>query len=352
MKKKLGIGIIGLGVISDIHIEALQRIEEARVAAVCTRDPHKAAETAGILGCSWYTDYRKLADDPGVEAVILCTPSGSRLPMVEYIAAAGKHIISEKPLEVTPERIDRMLEVCRQNNVYIASIFHKRYHPVYKWIKESIDSGMFGDLVTTDVLMKWYRPPEYYSESKWRGTMELDGGGALMNQCVHFIDMAQWFNGGMKTVYARTAKKLHKGIEAEDTAVAAVEYNSGAFGVIEATTSAYPGFSTIITVNGTRGGVICENEEIREARVMGITSEKLDYPGKGNYGEHGGDARNNVKKDISLHLSQLSEIVKSLIGGKQPPVSGEEARKAVEIITSMYKSASEGRAVEIGRLQR
>ena len=345
--KKLGIGIIGLGVISDIHIDALKHIENAQITAVCTRDIAKAIEKADDLGCKAYTDFRKLASDPEVDAVILCTPSGSRLEMAEYIAGHKKHIISEKPLEITTERIDRMLNACKENGVFIASIFHKRYHPVYKYIKNMIDSGRLGEIVTTDVLMKWYRPDEYYKNSEWRGTMALDGGGALMNQCVHFIDMVQWFNGGMKSVFAKTGQKIHKGIEAEDTAVAVVEYSNGAFGVVEATTSSYPGFSTLITVNGSKGGIICENERIREMKLSDETEEDLKMLSDSDFGEHGGDAKTNVKQDFSLHLEQLQEAVDALLRGEQPPIDGLEARKAVEIITSMYESAKSGKEIII-----
>ncbi len=345
--KKLGIGIIGLGVISDIHIEALKHIENAQITAVCTRDIAKAIEKADDLGCKSYTDFRKLASDPAVDAVILCTPSGSRLEMAEYIAGHKKHIISEKPLEVTTERIDRMLNACKENGVFIASIFHKRYHPVYKYIKDMIDSGRLGEIVTTDVLMKWYRPDEYYNNSKWRGTMALDGGGALMNQCVHFIDMVQWFNGGMKSVFAKTGQKIHKGIEAEDTAVAVVEYSNGAFGIVEATTSSYPGFSTLITVNGSKGGIICENERIREMKLSDETEEDRKMLSDSDFGEHGGDAKTNIKQDFSLHLKQLQEAVDALLRGEQPPIDGLEARKAVEIITSMYESAKSGKEIII-----
>lgn len=345
--KKLGIGIVGLGVISDIHIEAIKHIKNAEITAVCTRDITKAIKKAEELGCKSYTDYRKLASDPSVDTVILCTPSGSRLEMAEYIAEQKKHIISEKPLEVTTKRIDKMLNVCRENGVYIASIFHKRYHPVYKYIKNMIDSGRLGEILTTDVLMKWYRTADYYNNSSWRGTMALDGGGALMNQCVHFIDMVQWFNGGMKSVFAKTGQKIHKGIESEDTAVAVVEYSNGAFGVIEATTSSYPGFSTLITVNGSKGGIICENERIREMKLSDETEEDRKMLFDSEFGEHGGDAKTNIKKDFSLHLEQLQEVIDAILKGKQPPVDGKEARKAVEIITSMYESAKRGKEIII-----
>ena len=346
-KQKLGIGIIGLGVISEIHIEALKHIDNAKITAVCTRDYAKAEAAASELGCKSYADYKLLADDSSVDVVILCTPSGSRLEMVEYIASKKKHIISEKPLEVTPERIDAMLSACRENNVFIASIFHKRYHPVYKYIKGLIDSGRLGQIITTDVLMKWYRPPEYYSNSKWRGTMTLDGGGALMNQCVHFIDMVQWFNGGVKSVYAKTDRKIHMDIEAEDTAVAIVEYRNGAFGLVEATTSSYPGFSTLITVNGSKGGVICENERIRELKFLDEGDADRAMLLDSDFGEHGGDAKTNVKQDFSLHLEQLKEAVDAILRGEQPPVDGAEARKAVEIITTMYESAHSNKEVKI-----
>lgn len=344
---KLKIGIVGLGVISDIHIEALKQINEAQITAVCTRNIKKAESVAADLGCKAYTDYRNLAKDPDVDVVILCTPSGTRLEMTEYIASCKKHIISEKPLEVNTKRIDGMLEACKKNGVFIASIFHKRYHPVYKYIKNLVDSGRLGEIVTADVLMKWYRPTEYYNNSTWRGTMALDGGGALMNQCVHFVDLVQWFNGGVKSVFAKTSRRVHKNIEAEDTAVAVLEYKNGAFGLIEATTSSYPGFSTLITVNGSRGGVICENEKIREIKLIDETEEDRQILKDSNYGEHGNDAKTNVKKDISLHKAQLSEAVTAILRGEQPPVDGAEARKAVEIITSMYKSAKTGKEIFI-----
>ncbi|MFO7612701.1 MAG: Gfo/Idh/MocA family oxidoreductase [Clostridia bacterium] len=344
--KRLGIGIVGLGAISGIHIQAIRRIDKAEIKAVCSRDEQRARLVALEEGCRWYTDYRMLAKDPDVDAVILCTPSGTRLEMTRHIASCKKHIISEKPLEITPDRIDGMIDACESNGVFLASIFHKRYHPVYKWIKSAVDSGRFGEIIGTDVLMKWYRPPEYYSESKWRGTIALDGGGALMNQCVHFIDLAQWFNGGMKSVFAKTGRKLHKEIEAEDSAVAAVVYANGAFGVIEASTCSYPGFSTLITVNGSKGGVVCENERIRELKMPDEAESSHIVPDEAMFGEHGGDARTNVKQDFSLHLEQLREAFNAILEGRQPPVEAPEARKAVEIITSMYESAARG--VEIG----
>ncbi|MBN2559224.1 MAG: Gfo/Idh/MocA family oxidoreductase [Clostridia bacterium] len=345
--KRLGIGIVGLGAISGIHIQAIRRIDKAVLKAVCSRDGQRTRLVALEEGCRWYTDYRLLASDPEVDVVILCTPSGTRLEMTRHIASCKKHVISEKPLETTPKRIDGMIEACKSNGVYLASIFHKRYHPVYKWIKSAVDSGRFGEITGTDVLMKWYRPAEYYSGSKWRGTIDLDGGGALMNQCVHFIDIAQWFNGGMKSVFAKTGRKLHKEIEAEDSAVAAVEYANGAFGVIEASTCSYPGFSTYITVNGSKGGIVCENERILRLELPDETDGTFRMPDESLFGEHGGDARTNVKQDFSLHLEQLGEAFNAILEGRQPPVEAPEARKAVEIITSMYESAARGVEIEI-----
>jgi predicted dehydrogenase len=270
------------------------------------------------------------------------------MEIAKYAASQKKHIISEKPLEVTVDRIDEMLKACEKNGVYIASIFHKRYHPVYKWIKKAVDEGRFGEIVSTDVLMKWYRPPEYYADSGWRGTWKLDGGGALMNQCIHFIDLMQWFNGGVDSVFARTANRLHKNIETEDTATGSMLFANGAFGLVEATTSSYPGFSTILTVNGTKGGVICENEAVRELKIDDETDEDRMIRRDSKFGEHGNDAGTNIKKDITLHLEQLKEMVDALIEGRQPPVEGLEARKAVEIVTAMYESARKGMQVRLG----
>jgi predicted dehydrogenase len=141
---------------------------------------------------------------------------------------------------------------------------------------------------------------------------------------------------------------MHKNIEGEDTAVAVVEYNNNAYGVIEATTSAYPGFSTVITVNGTKGGIVCENEDIKEIKLQGGLEKNINIPKKDDSGEHGGDAKTNVKKDFSLHLYQLTEIVGAILEGRQPPVAGSEARHAVEIITSMYESAKTNLPVSLG----
>ncbi len=347
-KDKLGIGIIGLGAISRVHIDAFRRIEKAELMAVCTRNGEKAKQVAKKEDCDWYTDYRDMIDTAGIDAVVLCTPSGARMEIAEYAARHKKHVISEKPLEVTTKRIDAMIKACEKNGVYIASIFHKRYHPVYKWIKKTIDEGRFGDIISTNVLMKWYRPDEYYADSNWRGTWKLDGGGALMNQCVHFIDLMQWFNGGVDSVFARTGNKLHKNIETEDTAVGNMLFSNGAFGLVEATTSSYPGFSTILTLNGTRGGVICENEAIRELKMENGTKQDEDMKKDSKFGEHGRDAGTNIKKDITLHLEQLTEITDALLEGKQPPVEGREARKAVEIVTAMYESAKKGTDIKLG----
>jgi UDP-N-acetyl-2-amino-2-deoxyglucuronate dehydrogenase len=340
------IGLIGCGAISKIHINAIREIPYAKISAVSDMNEDTAKKTAQETGCEYYTDYKDLISNSDIDMVDICTPSGMRKDIVIYAANNKKHILTEKPIEITKERIDEMLKACYENNVFISAIFNRRYNETYVFIKNAIENGRLGRLILGDVIMKWYRPKEYYAGSAWRGTWTVDGGGALMNQCIHFIDMLQWLMGPVHSVFATTEKLVHTYMETEDTAAGILKFKNDAIGIIEAATSLYPGFSSRISVHGTDGGIIVENDQIVELKLKNPLPEDALII-KENNADRSSSALTNIKNDYDLHKKQIAEYINAVREGTPPKISGEEAGKAVEIITAMYKASSENKPVQI-----
>ncbi|MGC8863073.1 MAG: Gfo/Idh/MocA family protein, partial [Armatimonadota bacterium] len=229
---ELGFGIIGAGSVSPLHAAAIANCPGARLVAVadlCEERARALAPDAAI-----YTDYRRLLDRPDVDAVCLCVPSGMRLPIAIDAARAGKHILAEKPLEVTLERADAIIAACDQAGVKLAVIFQLRFMPAVRALRNAIETGALGRLVLGDTYVKWHRSQEYYDSSDWRGTWEMDGGGALMNQAIHHVDLLQWMMGPVESVFGRTATLVRERIQVEDTAAACLRFANGALGTVEA----------------------------------------------------------------------------------------------------------------------
>lgn len=347
MEKRYGFGVIGCGAVSRFHLEAIRDIENAELIAVCDISEEASRNTADKYECiNWYTDYRQLLGRDDIDIVCICTPSGLRRDIVILAAQMGKHIIVEKPIEVSLDRIDDMLKECEKNEVMISGIFSMRYNDHYRMLKEAISLGRFGKLIMGDAYIKWYRSQEYYDSGNWRGTKLLDGGGALMNQSIHYIDLLQWMMGPVKEVYGAIGILGHHGIEVEDTAAAVVKYENGAMGVIEGTTAAYPGIGARIEIHGENGTVMLEDNtikcwEFRDQHPMDFKVQKLKAAG------HKGGAADPMSIDGSLHRRQIEDVLLCISKGQQPMVSGREARKSVEIIHSIYKSAQLNRVIEL-----
>lgn len=345
--KKYRFGVIGCGAVSRFHLEAIQYIENAELIAVCDISEEAARNTAKKYECiNWCTDYRQILGRDDIDIVCICTPSGLRRDIAILAAQMGKHIIVEKPIEVTLDRIDDMLEECEKNQVKISGIFNLRYNDHYRLVKEAISMGRFGKLILGDIYIKWYRSQEYYDSASWRGTKLLDGGGALMNQSIHYIDLLQWMMGPVRKVYGVTGILGHHGIEVEDTAVATVKFENGAIGVIEGTTAAYPGIGSRVEIHGENGTVLIENNaikrwEFRDKHPMDNKVRKLKLiPQKEG-------AADPMIVDKNLHRRQIEDILLSISKGQQPMVNGREARKAVEIIHSIYRSAQLDQPVKL-----
>jgi len=260
--KKLGFGIIGLGAIADFHARAIKELDGCELVNCYHYREERANEFAKKHGCTAYTDLDKFLADDRLDIVAIATPSGAHLDGALAAAKAKKHVIIEKPLEITKDRCTQIINACKEHNVKLAGIFQSRFFDSSKILKEAIEKGRFGKIVMADAQVKWFRSQAYYDSAAWRGTWALDGGGALMNQSIHAIDLLLWLVGDVSEVFAFADTLSHERIEVEDTAVAVLRFNSGAMGVIEGTTSAYPGFLKRLEILGTKGSAILEEESI------------------------------------------------------------------------------------------
>lgn len=331
-----GFAIVGTGVISAIHADAIGKIENARLVAACDVDAERARRFARQYGIRGYGDLAELLADPAVEIVCICTPSGLREGIAVQAAEAGKHIICEKPVEIDLARIDRMIAACEANGVTMTGIFNYRFNRAYRKIKETIAEGKLGRLVLGDVYVKWYRSDEYYGTAGWRGTWRLDGGGALMNQSIHFVDLIQWLMGPVAEVKAFAATRLHP-IEVEDTVTACLKFESGALGVIEGTTAAYPGLSDRIELHGSKGCILVENGNIKRWEVEDCPLSGDELAGLNRMAI--GTSREPMAMDSDMHRQQIEATLRSIASGLPVELDGREARKAVELIQRIYRSA-------------
>ena len=346
---EIGFGIIGCGNIGPIHARSLADVHEAKLVAVSDINEAAAQALASEYGAEAYTDYQEMIAREDIQAVCLCVPSGLRAEMAEVCAAAGKHILSEKPLEISSERIDRIITATEKAGVTLGCIFQSRFAAGPQAVHEAIKAGRFGKLVLGDAYIKWYRSDEYYKSGEWRGTRKLDGGGALMNQGVHQIDLLLWFMGKAKTVYAETALLGHEGLEVEDLACAVIEFESGARGVIEGSTAIWPGHPARVEVHGTHGSAVIEEGEVRFWQFQEERAEDAGIQAALNkeseLGSGAGDPLAALKYEG--HRRQIEDFAQALLEGRKPRIDGSEGRRAVALIEAIYRSAESGSRVEV-----
>lgn len=345
---KYGFGIVGCGLIGGFHAKAIEAIPAVELVAVCDVVEASAKRLAEEFGADWYTDYNKFLSRDDLDIVNICTPSGAHLPSATAAARKGKHVVVEKPLEITLDRCDRIIQAADEAGVKLVTIFPSRFGEAMRAVKKAVDEGRFGKLVLGDAYVKWWREQAYYGKGRWQGTRRWDGGGALMNQSIHTIDLLQWIMGPVKSVQANKGKLGHKGIEVEDAAVAALEFESGAFGVIEGTTAAYQGYPRRLEICGTRGSVFIDGSDVV---VWNFDKEKPeDKKIRRKFGVKGagaGGASDPAAISFVGHQRQLEDLLRALRTGGEVLVDGREGRKAVEIIRAIYKSATTGKKVRL-----
>jgi predicted dehydrogenase len=345
-----GIAIIGCGMIARFHARALADLPGARIVALADSDLPRARKLADELGLgdNIYPDTAPLVARRDVDVVIVATPSGAHLEPAVAAAEAGKHVVVEKPLEVTLERCDRIIEACDRNRVQLCTIFPSRFADANRTLKAAVDAGRFGRLTLGETTCKWWRPQSYYDQGGWRGTRALDGGGALMNQAIHNVDLLLWLMGPATHVCGFTATLAHERIEVEDTAVACLRFRNGALGVIEATTSVHPGLPKTVAVHGDRGTAVIEQEDVLRWDFTPETDADREVKARfaQKVGASGG-ASDPAAISHVYHARQLADFLEAIQSGRRPAVDGREGRRAVEVILAVYRSAETGRPVEL-----
>ena len=334
-----GVGIVGAGTIGAVHAGALDELQGARLVAVVAAREVTGRKLAEAHGAEWHAGLGELLARPDVDVVVICTPSGLHPDQAVAAARAGKHVITEKPMAVTLEGADHMIHVCREAGVTLSVIFQYRFNRDALRLKRAVEAGLLGRPVLGNAFVHWHRTQAYYGESGgWRGTWALDGGGALMNQSIHAVDLLQWILGPVESIcgYAET---LAHDIEAEDTASAALRFASGALGTIQGTTSAHRDSPLRIEIRGTEGSATLDGSRLT-VWEPGREEEVLSARDLESLPESRGD-----EPLAAAHRRQLKEIFAALREGREPPIPGEEARKAVEIVLGIYRSASSGERV-------
>lgn len=344
-------GIIGGGMIAAFHAQAIQRMQGGQLGAIYARNPQKAKELGEQYHCKSYSNLDDFLADDSINIVTIATPSGAHLEPTLAAARAKKHIICEKPLEVTPVRIQQMIDVANEEGVILSGIFNRRFNPAVTALKEAVEQGRFGTLSLCDAQIKWYRDQAYYDSATWRGTMALDGGGALMNQSIHTIDLLLYLVGNVKRLSASMALLTHKNIEVEDTAVAILEFENGARGTIQGSTSCWSstGHPAEVQLCGSEGSVFLQDDGFRvwdfKEKNKTASADRQDIYVKENLMQSNkvGLGANDPKAiNFIGHQRNFEDVVNAIESGRRPLITGEEAMRSVQLIDAIYKSAKSG----------
>lgn len=344
----VGFGIIGCGMIANFHARAVADIRGASVVACYDTHAPAADRLAEAVKCTAYHDLDAMLRDERVDVVTIGTPSGAHMEPALAAAAAGKHVIVEKPLEITLKRCDRIIDACRKHGVVLSTIFPSRFHESARLLKQAVDQGRFGTLTMGDAYVKWYRTQQYYDSGAWRGTWKLDGGGALMNQAIHSVDLLTWLMGPVTKISAHAAMLAHERIEVEDVAVASLQFANGALGVIEASTAAYPGSLKRIEIHGSHGSAVLEEEDITRWSFASPTrGDQLLLKRMAGKTKTGGGAADPAAIGHHGHTAQFKDVLQAIRSGGTPSIDGREGRRSVEIILAIYKTAETGRALSL-----
>jgi len=349
-RKPRGFGIIGVGVISAIHAQAIASLPHARLVAVTDVERERAESFASSFGCAAEPDLDALLGREDVEVVSVCVPSGLHAEVGIRAAAAGKHLVVEKPIDVSLEAADRLISAARAAGVVMTVISQHRFDRGLIELRRLLDAGRLGRLVLGEASTKWYRSQAYYDSAAWRGTWALDGG-SLMNQGIHYADLLLWSMGPVAEVTALFSTETHK-IEVEDTALAVLRFASGAVGTVVASTAVFPGFAQRLEISGTAGTVVIEDGEIIRCDLGADTAE----PGmRGRRSTRGsapsGAGAKPADLEIASHAAQIGDLLDAIDEGRPPSVTGADGRAALEIVRAVYESARDGCPVRLAAMR-
>jgi predicted dehydrogenase len=327
--------------IGGVHVTALKGIPEARAVGAWSRSAERTRQFAAQHQVRGYGSYEELLADPAVEAVVICLPAGYHMEYGLRAAEAGKHVIVEKPIDVTLAKAQSLIDGCRKAGRHLSVVFQNRYAASALKVKQALEAGLLGKLVLGDAYVKWWRSPQYYSGTPWRGKKEIDGGGALITQAIHTIDLLQWFMGGARRLSGLVRTSTHQ-MESEDIGIATVEFLNGAVGVIEGTTAVQPGFKERLELHGQKGSITLEGGFVTCWKVEGCNEADYVDPQPAAVGGSASPAISHER-----HQAQLADILSAIRTGSPSPVSGEEGLKALGIVLGIYESSATGRWVEV-----
>jgi len=343
LQGQIGFGIVGTGSIAHTHAEAIQALAQShgvRLVGVLGHGAEKAAAFAAQYGLPFHTaDAAAFFAHPDIQVACIVTPSGAHLEPALQAIAAGRHILVEKPLEISVARTDAMLDAAQAAGVRVGGVFQARYAPGVQALRQALEAGRFGRLSLCSAAVKWHRGADYYQG--WKGTLALDGGGALINQAIHAVDLLQWLAGMPTEVFAWTTRCVHQGIEGEDTVSASLRFVHGALGSIEATTAAWPGWARRIEICGETGSVALEDEVITRWEFRDTLPGDAERVTQGK--EKAGSG--SPKVGAAGHQRQIAEFVAALRSGGPLQVDGRAARNAVALVCAIYEAARSGRPV-------
>jgi predicted dehydrogenase len=341
--------VLGTNTAGKTHVQVIPRLGNAKLVAVCDLIPWRAEAAlarAELSGVPIYDDARRMLDEQQVDVLHVATPSGNHEEHCVLAIERGINVICEKPLEIQLDRIDRLIRISDKKNIRLATIYQNRWNPANRVIKQAADEGRFGRIAWAGCFTPWHRPDKYYEEVTWRGTWALDGGGAIMNQSIHNIDLLQWIVGPVKSVSAFAGRRTHARIETEDTASCALEFENGAFGTIVGTTAMYPGMPARLEIGGEDGTSVQENGlkvfRFRDERPG--DAELIQRLGVAASGTGAGVAANAAAVGAELHARNIAGILGAWDEGRDAETSAVESRKAVAITLAIYQSARNGGA--------
>jgi predicted dehydrogenase len=354
--------IIGVGAIAELIATALREIPQAGLVAGSCRTEAKGKKFAKDFSCAWYGDTDAMLEKEKPDVAIVATPSGAHLEPALACAARKIHVVCEKPLEVTRARVRQVIEATACAGVRLGAIFPQRFNPVNVAIRDAAAAGRFGNLAVIHAAVPWWRDDAYYAPNRWQGKAALDGGGALMNQAIHTVDIMQWLAAAtmpelrpdenpVAEVFAVTAKRGHdeRLIEVEDTASVILKFRNGAVGQLLAATSMYPGVPRRLQISGRDGFAEVFEDQLTTFQFR--TEHEKDAATLERFGKatsHGGGASSPMAMSHENHRRNLADFFAALAEDREPTLNGPEAAKAVEIINACYESARTGKAVRVG----
>ena len=340
MEKKVKFGLIGLGRISINHLDALEHAPHAELVAVCDIIEGLAQKIGEKYGCKYYTDIETMLESEELDVCCILTPSGKHAEHACMVAKHGVNVFCEKPMDITEEKMQKMISCCKENGVKLGCVFQRRTFDAAIQTREAVKNGWLGTVTIADAYLKYYRDDAYYASAGWRGTWEVDGGGALMNQGIHGIDMISWIMGGIESVNA-DCRTLARDIEVEDTAVIRVRYKNGAMGVIEGATTVYPGLDTVFAVHGTKGSIVFGDKGFY---TWDLEDKSIKQPDVHN---SMGGINCQYNETNFGHTYLIEDMALAVLEDRNPMITGEEAKKAVDIILAIYKSSETEKTVTI-----